>query len=126
MGGFAAAKAPTLAPGMNVPVKLQLSIDGVDISSAMRASMVYCAEPRSGGRFIDLTASQTALLRYIVTWRGQAVGALGTANLLEAITRWPEQAAPSAPALPPLPSERRQSWWSRALGWLRGQAAPDQ
>jgi hypothetical protein len=126
MGGFAAAEGPQLAPGMTVPVRLQLSIDGVDISTRMRASIVYYSEPRSGGRFIDLTASQTALLRYIVTWRGQTVGALGTTTLLDAITRWPEQAAPSAPALPPVPPERRQSWWSRALGWLRGRGAGDQ
>ncbi|MGE5271119.1 MAG: hypothetical protein ACM3JG_15770 [Thiohalocapsa sp.] len=124
MGGFAAAKAPTLAPEMTVPVNLRLSIDGVDISTAMRARMIYCAEPRSGGRFIELTASQTALLRYIVTWRGQSVGALGTTTLLDAITRWPEQGLAQAPALPPVERERKGSWWSRALGWLRGRSSP--
>jgi hypothetical protein len=126
MGGFAAAKAPPLAPDMVVPVTLRLSIDGVDISTPMRARMVYCSELRCGGRFIDLTASQTALLRYIVTWHGQSLGALGTTTLLDAITRWPEHGLPSAPALPPFEPERRTPWWSRVIGWWRARGSGDQ
>jgi hypothetical protein len=126
MGGFAAAKAPPLAPERVVATVLRLSVDGVDISTRIRARMIYCDELRSGGRFIDLTASQTALLRYLVTWRGQSVGALGTTTLLDAITRWPEQGLPSAPALPPVERERRPPLWTRFLGWWRGRRDPDQ
>lgn len=126
MGGFAAANAPTLAPNAVVPVTVRLAIDGVDISTRMRARIVYAETPRSGGRFIDLTASQTAFLRYVVTWRGQSVGALGTATLLEAITRGPERHHPTErPSLePPGRAERRTPWWSRMFGWFRARGAP--
>jgi hypothetical protein len=130
MGGFAAAKAPTLTAGASVPAMLRLTVDGVDISTRMRARVVYCDDPhsnalRTGGRFIDLTASQTALLRYIVTWRGQSVGAIGTTTLLDAITRWPEQGLPAAPALPPAEPQGRPSWWARALSWFRPRGSLD-
>ncbi len=130
MGGFAATRAPSLASGATVSATLRLAIDGVDVSARMRARMIYCDDPhantvRSGGRFIELTASQTALLRYIVTWQGQSTGTLGTTTLLDAITRWPEQGLPAAPSLPPPEADRRPSWWSRALGWFRGRSQPD-
>ena len=127
MGGFAAANAPALAPNAVVPVLVRLAIDGVDISTRMRARMVYAETPRSGGRFIDLTASQTAFLRYVVTWRGGSVGALGTATLLEAITRTPERYHPAErPSLePPGRAERRTPWWTRMFGWFRARGAPD-
>lgn len=125
MGGFAAANAPQLQPDATVATALRLSVDGVEISTRMRARMIYCDTPRSGGRFIDLTASQTALLRYLVTWRGQSVGAIGTTTLLDAITRWPEQGLPSAPALPPVEPERRPGLITRLLGWLRPRGASD-
>jgi hypothetical protein len=108
-------------------VTLRLAIDGVDVSARMRARMVYCDDlhanaVRSGGRFVDLTASQTALLRYLVTWRGQSTGAIGTTTLLDAITRWPEQGLSAAPALPPPEPERRPGLFTRLLGWLRPRA----
>ena len=84
MGGFGATNAPMLAANAVVPVTVRLAIDRLEISTRMRARMIYVETPRNGGRFIDLTASQTAFLRYVVTWRGQSLGALGTATLLEA------------------------------------------
>ena len=126
MGGFAAANVPQRMPEATVATALRLSVDGVEISTRMRARIIYSDTPRSGGRFIDLTASQTALLRYLVTWRGQSVGAIGTTTLLDAITRWPEQALPSAPALPPVEPERRPGLFTRLLGWVRGRGSSDQ
>ncbi len=123
MGGFAAANAPDLERNAVVPVTVRLSIDGVDISTRMRARMIYTNEPRSGGRFVDLTASQTAFLRYIVTWRGQAAGALGTTTLLEAITGTPER-APAAALPDPEPPARRPSRWARWFGWFRARGTP--
>lgn len=130
MGGFAAAKAPALAPNVIVPVMLRLSIDGVEVSTRMRARAIYFDDLhanalRSGGRFIDLTASQTALLRYIVTWHGQSVGALGTTTLLDAITRWPEGGLPAELRLPE-PAAQKTPWWSRVRGWFGARGTPDQ
>jgi hypothetical protein len=127
MGGFAAANAPALAPNAVVPVTVRLAIDGVDISTRMRARIVYAGTPRSGGRFIDLTAGQTGFLRYIVTWRGQSAGALGTATLLEAIGRAPDPFRPAEPPAlePPGRAERRTRWWSRLFGWFHTRGAPE-
>src|SRR5581483_273451 len=118
LGGFAAANAPELAAGTVVPVAVRLAIDGVDIGARMRVRMAYGDSARSGGRFIDLTAGQTAFLRYIVNWRNQATGAIGATTLLEAITRTPEPRVAPAAALPP---PRRDRWWSRWLGRVLGQ-----
>ncbi len=130
MGGFAAANAPPLVRDTIVPVTVRLAIDGVDISTRMRARVIYFDDLhanalRSGGRFVDLTASQTALLRYIVTWRGQSVGALGTTTLLDAITRWPERSHPADLRLPE-PLAQKTPWWSRVFGWLRPRGAAGQ
>ena len=127
MGGFGAANAPPLAANAVVPVTVRLAIDGVEISTRMRARMIYVETPRNGGRFIDLTASQTAFLRYVVTWRGQSLGALGAATLLEAITRPPERfRRAERPSLePPGRAERRTPWWSRMFGWFRARGAPE-
>src|SRR6185436_1842766 len=127
MGGFGAANAPPLAANAVVPVTVRLAIDGVEISTRMRARMIYVETPRNGGRFIDLTASQTAFLRYVVTWRGGSVGALGTATLLEAISRTPERFHPAErPSLePPGRAENRIPWWSRLFGWFRTRGAPE-
>jgi hypothetical protein len=112
MSGFGAANAPTLTQNSVASVSIRLSIDGVDISTRMQARIVYSSAPRTGGRFVDLTASQTAFLRCVVTWRGQAVGALGTTTLLDAITRSPVQG--QTPLLePPGSAEIRRPWWSR-------------
>ena len=127
MGGFGAANAPAVAPNAVVPVTVRLATDGVEISTRMRARMVYVETPRTGGRFIDLTGGQTAFLRYVVTWRGQPLGALGTATLLEAISRTPERFHPAErPSLePPGRAERRTRWWSRMFGWFRVRGAPE-
>jgi hypothetical protein len=124
IGGFAATNAPPKEPGAIATVGLRLSIDGIDIGTRMRARIIYCDAPRTGGRFVDLTASQTAFLRYIVTWRGGAAGSLGATALLEAIGRSPPRETPALP-LDPASGTRRPPWWSRLLGRLRlgGRAA---
>jgi hypothetical protein len=123
MGGFSASGAAPIEAGLVVPVTLRMSIDGIDIGTRMTARIVYTEAERTGGRFVDLTASQTAFLRYIVTWRGQSVGAIGTTTLLDAITRWPERGHPAeATRLAP---PRKTRWWSRWFGWLRARGAPE-
>src|SRR5581483_3002471 len=78
IGGFAAAGAGPLTPNTVVTVALRMTIDGIDIGTQFGARIVYASEARSAGRFVDLTAAQTAFLRYVVTWRGESVGASGT------------------------------------------------
>ncbi len=119
MGGFAVANLNPLATNVVVPVVVRLSIDGVEIRTRMRARIIYTNVLRSGGRFIDLTASQTAFLRYVVTWRGRAHGALGTTTLLDAITRTPERGR-SADTPAPAGQPQRAPWWSRWFGRLLG------
>jgi hypothetical protein len=116
IGGFAAADTPPLVSESVLPVTLRMTIDGIEISTRLSARIVYVQLSRVGGRFIDLTASQTAFLRYIVTWRGQSVGAIGTTTLLDAITR-PDRGR----SFDATDSERpqRQRWWSRWFGRLR-------
>ncbi|HVC50681.1 MAG TPA: hypothetical protein VND87_01530 [Stellaceae bacterium] len=117
IGGFAAAGAPKLAANAVVPVTLRMNIDGIDIGTQFSARVVYASAARAAGRFIDLTAAQTAFLRYIVTWRGEAIGAIGTTNLLNAITRWPERAfQPHPSTAPAAPPAERQGWWTRWFG----------
>jgi hypothetical protein len=116
MGGFAASDTPPLASDTVLPVTLRMTIDGIDISTRLTARIVYAQLSRVGGRFVDLTASQTAFLRYIVTWRGQSVGAIGTTTLLDAITR-PDRGR-NLDAADNTRSHGR-SWWSRWFGRLR-------
>ena len=118
MGGFAAANGPELEPRTVVPVSLRWSIDGVDIGTRMRARVIHGDGARCGGRFVDLTGEQTAFLRYVVTWRNQAVGALGTTTLLDAITRTPSRPQ-AAEFLPPSEPARKTPWWSRLFGRFR-------
>ena|GEM_PF-3518854 len=129
IGGFAAGGAPPLPLNTIVPVTLRMTIDGIDIGTQLAARVVYANEARAAGRFVELTAAQTAFLRYVVTWRGESVGAIGTTTLLDAITRWPERALPphagtAAATVPKL------SWWSRWFGRIpllgRRRAAPAQ
>lgn len=112
IGGFAAAGTPRLAPNATVPVTLRLTIDGINIGTQFSARIVYSNDARSAGRFVDLTGAQTAFLRYIVTWRGEAIGAAGTTTLLDAITRQPERTLPPHPSTPP----QKTGWWSRWFG----------
>jgi hypothetical protein len=116
MGGFAATDTPPLASDSALPVTLRMTIDGIDISTRLNARIIYAQMSRVGGRFIDLTASQTAFLRYIVTWRGQSVGAIGTTTLLDAIAR-PDRGQNFDAGGNENP--QRQPWWSRWLGRLR-------
>ena len=58
---------------------------------------------------------QTAFLRYIVTWRGEAIGAVGTTTLLDAITRWPSAPSSRTRARCPRPPAE-EGWVSRLLG----------
>ena len=115
IGGFAAAGAGPLTPNTVVTVALRMTIDGIDIGTQFGARIVYASEARSAGRFVDLTAAQTAFLRYVVTWRGESVGASGTTALLDAVTRSPERAFPPHPSTEPAPPQR-QSWWQRWFG----------
>lgn len=119
MGGFAAAGVPPLSTEGIVPVTLRMTIDGIEIGTKMAARIVYSRNARIGGRFVELTPSQTAFLRYVVTWRGESVGAVGTTTLLDAITRRPERAL-IGDARP-----RRQGLISRWIGRLLGRPPED-
>jgi hypothetical protein len=125
IGGFAAAGADRLDPGALVAVTLRMTIDGINIGTQFSARMVYGNGARAAGRFVDLTGAQTAFLRYIVTWRGEAIGAVGTTTLLDAITRWPERAFQPHPSTVKEPTPERPGFWSRLvsriplLGWRR-------
>jgi hypothetical protein len=97
-----------------VPVSLRLNIDGIEVGTQLHARIIYANQARLGGRFIDLTASQTAFLRYIVTWRGESVGTVGTTTLLDAITGGPERGfSPGGADRADAPRER---WWSGLIG----------
>ncbi|HEV2187659.1 MAG TPA: hypothetical protein VGR70_10665 [Stellaceae bacterium] len=112
IGGFATTGVPDLAANTIVPVSLRLSIDGIEVGTRLNARIIYAHRERLSGRFIDLTPSQTALLRYIVTWRGESVGMVGTTTLLDAITAGHDQgyAAKSS-------NGSRERWWAGLLGW---------
>jgi hypothetical protein len=114
IGGFAVTGMANAAANTIVPVTLRLTIDGIEVGTQVNARIVYANPARSSGRFIDLTASQTAFLRYIVTWRGESVGTVGTTTLLDAITGGPDHGLPlgSAERFEP-PRER---WWSGLIG----------
>ena len=118
MGGFAATGTPPLVAQTVLPITIRMTIDGIDIGTKMSARVVYTQLNRIGGRFVDLTASQTAFLRYVVTWRGQSVGAIGTTTLLDAITRWPEQRLLPGEVDPNAPKPRGflSRWIARLLG----------
>ena len=85
IGGFAAGGVPPMEPNTLMPVTIRLLIDGIEVGTQLSARIVYVTQGRSSGRFIDLSPSQMAFLRYIVTWRGESVGAVGTTTLLDAI-----------------------------------------
>jgi PilZ domain-containing protein len=118
VGGFAATDAPPLAAtdapplaaGSAVRVAIRLTIDGIDVGTEVDARIIYATQGRSSGRFVDLTPSQMAFLRYLITWRGESVGAVGTTTLLDAIAGGPSRPSGSnADELPP--RERRWPGW---------------
>ena len=76
-----------------MPVVLRLTIDGIEVGTRLHARIVYATRERVSGRFVDPTPSQIALLRYLVTWRGESVGTIGTTTLLDAITGGPRSRA---------------------------------
>jgi len=114
IGGFAAADISGVYPNTIVPVVLRLTIDGIEVGTRLHARIVYAIPERVSGRFIDLTASQTAFLRYIVTWRGESVGTVGTTTLLDAITGGPLKGLPPGSSNADAPRER---WWAGLIGW---------
>jgi hypothetical protein len=89
IGGFAATGVPPIEPNAPVQVTIRLVIDGIEVGTQLDARIIYVTHGRSSGRFIDLSASQAAFLRYLVTWRGESIGAVGTTTLLDAITGGP-------------------------------------
>jgi hypothetical protein len=115
IGGFAATGVPPFQANSIVPVTIRLTIDGIEVGTQLNARIIYVTQGRSSGRFIELTPSQTAFLRYIVTWRGESVGAVGTTTLLDAIAGGPERGFAAGPSDRPdaAPKER---WWSGMIG----------
>jgi hypothetical protein len=122
MGGFSATAAPRLQSNAILPVRLCVSVDGVDISAQMHARIVYTKELRVGGNFLEPTTSQVAFLRYVVTWRGQAVGSAGVTQMLDAITGWADRDQPKQrerempPPPPPEPASLLSRWIERFRG----------
>ena len=115
IGGFAATGVPQLEPNALVPVVLRLTIDGIEVGTLLKARVIYVTQGRSSGRFVDLAPSQMAFLRYIVTWRGESVGAVGTTTLLDAISHSPERGfSPGAP--PNIEAEAKSRWWAGLIG----------
>ncbi|HZK92015.1 MAG TPA: hypothetical protein VFC56_17885 [Stellaceae bacterium] len=107
IGGFAATGVPPLEPNSHVPVTIRLTIDRIEVGTQLNARIIYVSQGRSSGRFVELSASQTAFLRYLVTWRGESVGAVGTTTLLDAITGGPARDLDARFGPPP-----RGHWWS--------------
>ena len=110
IGGFAATGVPRGGPDATVPVTIRLVIDGIEVGTQLSARIIYVTQGRSGGRFVDLSPSQMAFLRYIVTWRGESVGAVGTTTLLDAI---------SGGGVPPGGDRSdlaKSRWWTGLIG----------
>ncbi len=112
IGGFAATGIANLGANSIVPVALRLTIDGIEVGTRLNARIIYAHSERSSGRFIDVTASQTAFLRYIVTWRGESVGTVGTTTLLDAISGGPDHGFPAKSA-----NGTKERWWAGLIGW---------
>jgi hypothetical protein len=116
IGGFAATGVPMqLEPNALVPVMIRLVIDGIEVGTQLKARIVYVTQGRSSGRFVELTPSQMAFLRYIVTWRGESVGAVGTTTLLDAIAGHADRGlAPGAAGRSEF--EPKSRWWDGLVG----------
>jgi hypothetical protein len=118
VGGFAVADAaPDLLSETVVPVRLRMVLDGIELGTTARAHIVYAHDARAAGRFIELTGSQTAVLRYLVTWREETLGRAGATALLDQITGRTDRTRPvQLPRYAAGPQRRpRANWWSR---WL--------
>jgi len=114
IGGFAATGVPQVEPNTLVPVTLRLVIDGIEVGTQLQARIIYVTQGRSSGRFVDLSASQMAFLRYIVTWRGESIGAVGMTTLLDAIAGGPERGFGSGDRSDDDASKSR--WWAGLIG----------
>jgi hypothetical protein len=115
IGGFAATGVPQLEPNALVPVMIRLTIDGIEVGTLLKARIVYVTQGRSSGRFVDLSPSQMAFLRYIVTWRGESVGSVGTTTLLDAISTGTERGF--HPGMPGLSDpDAKSRWWAGLIG----------
>ncbi len=115
IGGFAASGVPPIEPNTMVSVTIRLVIDGIEVGTQLSARIVYVTHGRSAGRFIDLSPSQMAFLRYIVTWRGESVGAVGTAALLDAIAGAADRGIMSG-AGHRFEPEGKSHWWTGLIG----------
>lgn len=115
IGGFAATGVPQFEPNALVPVTIRLTIDGIEVGTLLRARIIYVTQGRSSGRFVDLSPSQMAFLRYIVTWRGGSTGAVGTATLLDAISTGGERGHAGGVG-PPSDPEAKSRWWAGLIG----------
>jgi hypothetical protein len=115
IGGFAATGVPPIEPNAMVTVMLRLVIDGIEVGTQLSARIVYVTHGRSAGRFIDLSPSQMAVLRYIVTWRGESVGAVGTTTLLDAIASGADRGFAPAAGEHSDP-EAKSRWWAGLIG----------
>jgi hypothetical protein len=114
-GGFAASGVPPIEPNALMPVTIRLVIDGIEVGTQLSARIVYVTHGRSAGRFIDLSPSQMAFLRYLVTWRGESVGAVGTTTLLDAIAGGAERGFASTAGEYSGP-ETKSHWWAGLIG----------
>jgi hypothetical protein len=115
VGGFAATGLPAVAANTTAPVTLRLVIDGIEVGTELKARIIYANPSRSSGRFIDPSASQIAFLRYLVTWRGESVGAVGATTLLDAISGAAERAAAGG-SLEHLNATPKERWWAGLVG----------
>lgn len=116
IGGFAATGVPPLEPNALVPVSLRLTIDGIEVGTQLAARIIYVTQGRSSGRFVDLSPSQMAFLRYIVTWRGESVGAVGTTTLLDAIAGGGDRGFASAGGTRTTDEAPKSRWWAGLVG----------
>jgi hypothetical protein len=115
VGGFAATGLPAVAANTTALVTLRLVIDGIEVGTELKARIIYANPSRSSGRFIDPSASQIAFLRYLVTWRGESVGAVGATTLLDAISGAADRVAASG-SLEHLNAAPKERWWAGLVG----------
>jgi hypothetical protein len=112
IGGFAATGVTQVEPNTLVPVTIRLMIDGIEVGTQLKARIVYVTQGRSSGRFVELSPSQMAFLRYIVTWRGESIGAVGMTTLLDAIAGGPERGFSGDRS----DDASKSRWWAGLIG----------
>jgi hypothetical protein len=112
IGGFAATGVTQVEPNTLVPVTIRLMIDGIEVGTQLQARIIYVTQGRSSGRFVELSPSQMAFLRYIVTWRGESIGAVGMTTLLDAIAGGPERGFSADRS----DEASKSRWWAGLIG----------